>query len=766
MSDMELSDQSLEILKERYLRDDTPEQRFQTVARVIAEAERVYAEEWGVEDAEVEDRIDELTRNFYEMMANLDFLPNSPTIMNANRELGQLQACFVVPVDDCMEGIFQALKDMALIQKSGGGVGFSFSRLRPQGAPVDTTKGVASGPVSFMRIFDKAAGEIKQGGARRCACIGVLRVDHPDIHKFITCKTEEGEITNFNISVAITDEFMKAVENGDAFDLRWKGKVWDTVDARGLWKLITKHAWLNGEPGVIFIDTMNDQNPTPHIGDFESTNPCGEVPLLPYEACNLGSINLSNFVKNGKIDWARLERTTHLATKFLDNVITANTYPLPEVEEAVKRTRKIGLGVMGFADMLIEMGIPYASKRGLEVAEQVMVFIQNNAYDKSKMIAERYSPYDARRKQDPYRRNASCITIAPTGSISLIADTSSGIEPIFAIAHNRQAFDNLELAYTHPKFQEVLEEEVDKYYDTEREKREGYKNALEHVVRTGSCQDLECVSQEVKELFKTAPEISPERHVRMQAAFQKHTDNSISKTINCPNEASVSDVANAIEMAYHLGCKGLTVYRVGSRENEVLTVGDDAQESQKPSDKSPIRIEDGYVKPLDRPKQLPGVTRQEKTGCGSIYVTINSTQFGPHECFTTTGGSGGCTAFAEGIARVIALALRCRVDPQEVVKQLTKVTCDNFMRAASSKELVGKSCPDTIGRVLRDVLEEGCNGCDNSDDCDDRDDIALYHEERREAQPGAENACPDCSAELIMQEGCRTCIECGWTFCG
>jgi ribonucleoside-diphosphate reductase alpha chain len=564
--DPKLTVNALEVLNRRYLLKDETERIIETPAKMfrrVAEATAKIDEKYGGEPRES-------GKIFYDMMTRLEFIPNSPTLFNAGTEIGQLSACFVLPVGDSLESIFDAVKNMALIEKSGGGVGFDFSKLRPKGDIVRTTKGVASGPVSFMRVFDTSTEVIKAGGRRRGAMMGILRVDHPDIIEFITSKQKSEFLSNFNISVAVTDNFMKTLEEDGEYWLinpRNKEKV-RQLRAEDVWNSMAKSAWESGDPGVIFIDEINRHNPTPEIGRIEATNPCGEQPLLPYESCNLGSINLSRMVENGKINWKKLRETVRNAVHFLDNIIDANNYPLKEIEAITRANRKIGLGVMGFADMLIKLGIPYNSEEALQFAENMMKFVAEESHKKSVEIGEDRGSFPNFEKsiwKDKYSamRNATVTTIAPTGSISIIAGCSSGIEPLFAISFIRNVLGGTRLFETNPLFEIMAKER-------------GFYSAklLEEIAKTGSVQKNEVVPEDVKRIFVTALDIQPEWHVRMQAAFQKYTDNAVSKTVNMPNEASVDDVRKVYELAWKLKCKGVTVFRYGSKPEQVLYIGE------------------------------------------------------------------------------------------------------------------------------------------------------------------------------------------------
>jgi ribonucleoside-diphosphate reductase alpha chain len=564
--DLKLSINAIRVLQRRYLlRDEqgniieTPSQLFRRVARAVASADRLH----GAADlADTEEK-------FYRMMASLEFLPNSPTLMNAGAPLGQLAACFVIPVEDSMVGIFDSLKTMALIHQSGGGTGFSFSRLRPAGDIVKSTKGVASGPVSFMRIFDVATDVIKQGGKRRGANMGVLRVDHPDILEFITAKVKEDALVNFNISVGVTDAFMEAVRKDEEYDLinPRTGKAERRLRAREVFDLIVNMAWKTGDPGLIFLDEINRHNPTPALGEIEATNPCGEVPLLPFESCILGSINLSKMIKDGEIDWEKLRSTVRNAVHFLDNVIDVNKYPIPEIERMTKLTRKIGLGVMGFAEMLIELGIPYNSEEALHKAEELMKFISEEGRRMSVELAEERGSFPAfpgsiwEKRGYSCLRNATVTTIAPTGTISIIAGTTSGIEPLFAVAYIRNVMSGILLIEVNQTFQRIATKMG--FYSRE---------LMVKLSKLASIKNVEEIPEEVRRIFVTAFDVSPEWHVRMQAVFQKYTDNAVSKTINLPHEATPEDVRRAFLLAHELKCKGITVYRYGSKAKQVLSI--------------------------------------------------------------------------------------------------------------------------------------------------------------------------------------------------
>lgn len=565
--DLKLTVNATSVLKRRYLLKDergevieTPSQMFRRVANAVARADTIH--DPSADLAKTADK-------FYGMMSSLEFLPNSPALMNAGTELGQLAACFVLPVEDSMVGIFDTLKNMALIHQSGGGTGFSFSRLRPKGDFVKSTSGIASGPVSFMKIYDAATDVVKQGGRRRGANMGIMRVDHPDIVEFITCKADGVTLSNFNISVGVTDAFMQAVATDSAYDLinPRAGNVAKRLPAKEVFDLIVAMAWQTGDPGLAFVDEINRHNPTPEVGEIESTNPCGEVPLLPYESCNLASLNLSRFVEDSALNYDRLARCVRSGVHFLDNIIDANRFPLKRIEEVTRANRKVGLGVMGFADMLVAMGIPYNSEEAVETGGNVMRFILDEARKASAELAAGRGTFpnferSIYARQGTHMRNATVTSVAPTGTISIIAGCSSGIEPLFAVAYVREVLEGTRLLEVNPVFERIAH------------KRGFYSRELMlEIAKRGSVQEVDAVPDDVRRLFVTSMDIAPEWHVRMQAAFQRHCDNAVAKTVNLPREATPEDVRRIYTMAYELKCKGITVYRYGSKAHQVLYVG-------------------------------------------------------------------------------------------------------------------------------------------------------------------------------------------------
>jgi ribonucleoside-diphosphate reductase alpha chain len=747
---LELTQNAGKVLEKRYLKKNEegavvegPEDLFRRVAASIAEPERRY----GRTDREVAALADE----FQTMIASLEFLPNSPTLMNAGRRLGQLSACFVLPVEDSMESIFDAVKNAAIIHKSGGGTGFSFSRLRPSGDVVGSTKGISSGPVSFMTVFDTATEAVKQGGTRRGANMGMLRVDHPDIAGFVTCKDDNERLNNFNISVAVTDDFMRAVEQDGSYELRTPrtGEVTGTQRAREVFNLVVDHAWKNGEPGIVFIDRVNESNPTPALGAIESTNPCGEQPLLPFESCNLGSINLSKMVirEEGKssVDWERLRRTTRRAVHFLDNVIDANRYPLEQIGEQTRANRKVGLGVMGWADMLIMLGVPYNSAEAVRVAEEVMGFIQREGRKASKKLAgERGafpnfggSIYEGTEEV----RNATVTTIAPTGTLSIIAGCSSGIEPLFAVSYVRTVMEGTKLVEVNPLFEEVA-----------RERGFWSRELMERIAETGSLHGFEEVPEDVRRLFVTAHDITPVEHVSMQAAFQRYVDNAVSKTVNFPRSASPRDVEEVYLLAYRLGCKGVTVYRDGSREDQVLSTG----KKEEGAAVAAAAPEAGPVTPRKRPDIMRGTTRLVKTGCGRLYVTINEDAEGNvFELFTSMGKAGGCASSqAEALGRLISLALRSSIGKDEIVKQLKGISCHQPSWHSSGRIL---SCADAIAKALEQchmAEKDPAGGNGGGKGVKPPDEVMII------------GACPECGGAVEHEGGCAVCHNCGFTKCG
>ena len=741
-----LTKNALTVLEKRYLHKDEQgkpledaDGMFRRVANAVAEAELNY----GNSNRHVEG----LAGEFYEFIRDLEFLPNSPTLMNAGRDLGQLSACFVLPIEDSMDSIFETVKNTALIHKSGGGTGFSFSRLRPAADCVRSTNGVSSGPISFMEVFNSATEAIKQGGTRRGANMGCLRIDHPNILDFVTCKQNTTRLTNFNISVLLTEEFMEAVADGKDYDLvsPRTGQAVKTLSAAKVFDLIVNMAWANGEPGIIFIDRVNRDNPTPSLGNIESTNPCGEQPLLPYESCNLGSINMAVMVKDTdgrvEVDWDRLRRAVRLAVRFLDNVIDVNRYPLEQIEQMTRGNRKIGLGVMGFADILIELGVPYDSEEGVSIAEQVMSFISNEGKKASgELAAERGvfpnfkgSIYD--RPDGMEVRNATVTTIAPTGTLSIIAGCSSGIEPLFAISYVKRVMDGAELVEVNPHFEKVARERG--FYSDD---------LMRKIADRGGVRGLVEVPEDVQRVFATALDIAPVWHVRMQAAFQRFTDNAVSKTVNFPEDAAPEDVRQVYELAYREGCKGCTIYRYGSRESQVLNV---SGKDKKPEQAAQV-LPRG---PRPRPSRTHGSTERINTGCGNLYVTINEDEHGLCELFTAMGKAGGCAASQlEAIGRLISLSLRAGVDAQSVQKHLRGIRCPTPAWGNGGSVL---SCADAIGIAIEHYLEERKTGVAT--------DVISKPMEKLDTLLGA---CPDCGSAVEHESGCIVCRFCGFSRCG
>ena len=744
-----ISDNALTVLKRRYLIKDkqgrtieTVKELFLRVANFIAEAD----ENYGADQSQIE-----LTAGkFYKMMAELDFMPNSPTLMNAGKDLGQLSACFVLPVGDSMEEIFETNKDAALIHKTGGGTGFSFSRLRPKDSIVASTSGVASGPVSFMKVYNASTEAVKQGGTRRGANMGVLKVDHPDILEFVSCKDNTDELNNFNISVAITDSFMKALKNktdfplvdprtGEIHTIESDGnKIEVRVNAEDLFDKIVEHAWRTGEPGLVFIDRMNKQNPTYPTETIEATNPCGEQPLPPYDSCNLGSINLGRFVKeklsdnyssadpSEGIDWGRLGKIIRASVHFLDNVIDRNKHPFEKIKEQTLKNRRIGLGVMGWADMLVKLSVPYNSQTAFELAEKIMEFVNSEARKHSSELAKTRGKFpnwenSVFAQENIAMRNCTLTTIAPTGTISIIAGCSSGIEPYYAIAFERNVLDGSKLTELNKIFEQIARNE--NFYSDD---------LVEKIKQSHSLKDIGEIPNNIKAIFLTAVDINPLEHIMMQAMFQKHTDSSVSKTINLPETATIADVKIAYINAYENGCKGVTVYRDKSRPEQVLTTAGNLD-----TESSKLKID-------NRPTILSGFTEKIKTGYGNLYVTVNLRNGVPFEVFAHIGKSGYSTmADTEGICRLISLALRAGVDVKQIIRQLRGIGGSSQIYSQGSKI---SSIPDAIAQILHRHFEKAMG----NKDFNPNDKIEM---------------CPECSGNMVFSSGCFTCQFCGYSNC-
>ena len=853
--DMTLSENAITVLKKRYLARDaegvsveTPRELFERVARNVAMMDllydpEVYDAEASAEVREVEpvgradlpeveglsrwdvdtlfrayrrfaragrmrvpfdeicrraeanrDLVAEGTQTFFHAMTHRQFLPNSPTLMNAGRELQQLSACFVLPIEDSMESIFESIKNAALIHKSGGGTGFSFTQLRPKSDVVRTTGGIASGPISFLKVFNSATEAVKQGGTRRGANMGILRVDHPDILEFITCKQDNDAITNFNLSVAITDSFMQALEADEDYPLLnpRDGRVVEYLSAREVYDLIVEMAWKNGEPGVIFIDRINAGNPTPGVGEIESTNPCGEQPLLPYESCNLGSLNLAELVSEDAwwmaggdlprdyadvedlIDWELLDRVTRVAVHFLDNVIDANRYPIPEIAEMTHANRKIGLGVMGFAEMLLKLGVPYDSDLGTELGRRVMAFIDERGKEASAQLARSRGVFPnfessifADAGEDMRLRNATVTTIAPTGTISIIGGTSGGIEPLFSIAFTRNVLDGEKLVESNPVFEAVAR------------RRGFYSHSLpEKLAEGASLVDIEGVPEDVLRVFVTSLDIQPEWHIRMQAAFQAATDNAVSKTINFPERTTRGEIGDAFRDAYEAGCKGLTIYRNASRSEQVLVVGGGEKKAEESKGESPPEALWGKIQPLSRTSRLPGITVRKATPMGNLFLTLNVYQGHPFELFAQIGKAGSdVTAFTETIARLISLALRSGVDPLVVADQLIGIGGSRSVGFGPNRV---RSVPDAIGQFIREVVEDPgeWGGIEEETDSPRQLGLSRLGDGGGLSDPGGSGSggetgasqrfslCPSCGLQaLVYEEGCVKCLACGHSEC-
>jgi ribonucleoside-diphosphate reductase alpha chain len=821
----ELTENAGIVLARRYLKKDAegnpneePEVMFWRVARTIADVDGDY----GTSEAGV----DEVARQFYDLMISGTFEPNSPTLMNAGRPLGQLSACFVLPVEDALSngrsGIYDTLTAMALVHQSGGGTGFGFSRLRPEGEMVRSTMGVASGPVSFMKLYDASTDVVKQGGTRRGANMGILRVDHPDIRSFIKCKNDTSQITNFNISVAITDAFMEAVGNDGMYDLvsPKSGEVIGQENASEIFEMIIRGAWLTGEPGTFFIDRANEYNPVPALGSYEATNPCGEQPLLPYDVCNLGSINLGKFVKEDVgpgvdpsegIDWDSFRTVVHLATHFLDNVIDANRYPLPAIHDLAQNIRRIGLGVMGWADMLVRLRIAYDSEEGVELGRRVMEFVNEESRNASENLAETrgvfpvweesiWGPDDkAAMRPDGTRvrpmrelRNCNLTTVAPTGTISIFAGCSGGIEPLFAVAFMRNQAG-------------VLMPDVNPDFVRMAQKGGWYSDELMEKIANEGHIHFDEVPEEAQRSFRTAHDIPPEWHVRMQAAFQEHTDSAISKTTNFPREATEEQVREIYQLAFSLGCKGVTVYRDGSRDGQVLSTGKTAQSgvsaeaaagiseleqslADAREEAHNLRIETERLKhelqdqdltrgaarhKRQRPQALRGFTMKMNSPLGDLYVTMNEDEGGkPFEVFCTLGKAGGAAnADAEAIGRLMSLSLRSGIPITQVKDQLRGISCDRAVGLGPNKVL---SVPDAIGQAIERYLEEKegiqealplTTGAAPSASKDATQ--AQSSSYTSDSQAFDMGTCPECgTGHLAFEEGCKKCHVCGYSECG
>ncbi len=757
---MKISPNAITVLERRYLVKDeggnpieTAEDLFERVATTIAASDKIYDKNADIKNT---------AKTFYDMMANLEFLPNSPTLMNAGRPLGQLSACFVLPVEDTMENIFEAIKQAALIHKSGGGTGFSFSRIRQQGSSVNSTGGVASGPISFMKVFNMATEAVKQGGTRRGANMGILRIDHPDIIDFIDCKANNKEITNFNISVGLTEEFMKAVENDTEYNLidpHTKNPI-SQLRARTVFDKIVDAAWHNGEPGIIFLDRLNRDNIVPSQGEIESTNPCGEQPLLPYESCNLGSINLIMMLKEteGKydFDWDKFSLTVKNAVHFLDNVIDANKYPLEKIGYVTKQTRKIGLGVMGWSDALLLLGIPYNSNEAIDLAEKIMAFITSAGRVQSNELAKIRGAFplfgESTLSQDFPQRNATITTIAPTGTLSIIADCSSGVEPVFGYVYIRNIMDGTEMVEVNP----ILKAEL--------EKRNLYsEDLMKRIAKEGTIAHMEELPEDLRRVFVSAHDIKPDDHIRMQAAFQKYTDNAVSKTVNFSNNATRDEVAEVYMLAFRLDCKGVTIYRDGSRNEQVLNIGKVNREGLQSDDELDINT---HIMPRARPDTVMGITERVKIGCGNLYITVNYDDKGICELFTNTGKAGGCPSQSEATARLASIALRSGIDVKSIVDQLKGIRCPSTIRQQGMK---CTSCPDaiakTIERVYKQQVDLGVWPVVND----------IYSNTIVSDEPVKEEIdeysvnikfCPECGTKVAHEGGCVICKECGFSKCG
>lgn len=752
---LDISQNALTVLERRYFIKDADgkttenvEQLFKRVANAIAASDALHDKNANVKKT---------SQIFYDMMTNLEFLPNSPTLMNAGRPLGQLSACFVLPVEDTMEDIFEAIKQAALIHKSGGGTGFSFSRLRQTGSTVNSTGGVASGPISFMKVFNMATEAVKQGGTRRGANMGILRVDHPDILEFIGCKSNNNEINNFNISVGLTEKFMCAVENNEDYDLidpHTKEPV-AQLHAREVFDKIVDAAWHNGEPGIIFLDRLNRDNIVPSQGEIESTNPCGEQPLLPYESCNLGSINLTKMLKTAgdgyEIDWDKLQQTVKNAVHFLDNVIDANKYPLEKIDHVTKQTRKIGLGVMGWADMLLLLGIPYNSDEAIALGEKVMKFITENGREESTELAKTRGTFPLFKEsilpRETPQRNGTITTIAPTGTLSILAGCSSGVEPVFGYVFIRNIMDGTQMIEVNP----ILKAELTKrglYSD----------DLMKRIAKEGTVAHIAEIPEDIRRVFVSAHDITPEYHIRMQAAFQKGTDNAVSKTVNFGHDATREEVAEVYTLAFRLDCKGVTIYRDGSRSEQVLNIGKVKKEGE--SDTAPEESAVQSITPRPRPDIVQGITERVQIGCGNLYVTVNYDDQGICEIFTSTGKAGGCPSQSEATARLASIALRSGMDVQSIVAQLKGIRCPSTIRQHGLK---CTSCPDAIAKTIEKVYKKQVE----LGNWQLPAKLVKPEQPKQEENAVAGNMhfCPECGTKLEHEGGCVICRQCGYSKC-
>ena len=791
-----ISDNARVVLDKRYLQKndvgdiiEDPQGMFRRVAKSLSAPEFKYEK--------TPDEVAAIEESFFQMMASLEYLPNSPTMMNAGTGAGTLSACFVLPLTDSMEGIMGAAHDAAMVQKFGGGTGFALSELRPTGAGIATTHGRACGPIQVLRHLSSVSTLVTQGGKRDGANMAVMDVHHPDILEFIDCKQVEGEIHNFNISVGASDEFMQAVKDDTTYALRALRDPSDVdsglveverIKARDVFSKIVYGAWRNGEPGMIFLDEVNRNSPVLHLGRITATNPCGEQPLLPNESCNLGSIDVAKFLESDEagmtdLNWDRLGQTVQTATRMLDNVIDANKYAVEAIETMTQSTRKLGLGLMGFADMLVQLGIPYDTEEAVELGRKLMAFIRDNADQESMAMAEERGAFPAwhdseaaKRGDKPYR-NACRLTVAPTGTISMIANASSGIEPIFALAFRKQnILEGKTLFYVDKNFERISKERG--FYS---------KDLLEFLSDGGSLQERDDVPKDIKRLFHVASDISPRDHVLMQAAFQEATDAGISKTVNFPNEATVEDVEDAYLLAWETACKGITVYRAGSRDKEVLTAGTtDSKLSESAGSVFEAEGIPQYITPAERPATLNGITRRVRTGRGNLFVTVNmSSDNRPFEVFATHGKAGGNdAAMAEAVSRMASLSLRSGIDPVDVSEQLRGIT---DVPAWDEGEMI-RSVPDAIASVLDRINNEAA-ALPSQDQLGEAESsqagmfsrlspveiglptaqaVPMMGQEQKVAVPvGAMTGelCPECSSTVAHVEGCLKCFSCGYSKC-